>query len=150
MAYFEVLSHHFPGGTEENLDKCESSRASSGLILSPKSRKHYPLYRKIRNVLINFNLNLSEFSQWRKYRPCVYVKWKKSNLLRRLLTPILISGTLRAFYISQMEWLEGETTRPVWLAAGREAQEINNSLSALFVSTTMESSGSNNLSCCQH
>jgi hypothetical protein len=105
VAYFEVLSHHFPGGTEENLDKCESSRASSGLILSPKSRKHYPLYRKIRNVLINFNLNLSEFSQWRKYRPCVYVKWKKSNLLRRLLTPILISGTLRAFYISQMEWL---------------------------------------------
>lgn len=43
----------------------------------------------------------------------------------------------------------GETTRPVWLAAGREAQEINNSLSALFVSTTMESSGSNSLSCCQ-
>jgi len=102
VAYFEVLSHHLPEGAEENLDKCESSRAS-GRILSPKSRKYYPLDRKIQNVVINFHLNLSEFSQWRKYRPCVYIKWKESDLLRRLLTPFLISGTLPAFYISQTE-----------------------------------------------
>lgn len=95
VAYFEVLSHHLPGGAEENLCKCKSSRAP-GRILSPKSRK-------IRNVIINFHLNLSEFSQWRKYRPCVYIKWKESTMLRRLLTPILISGTLPAFYISQTE-----------------------------------------------
>ena len=102
VAYFEVLSHHLPGGAEENLYKCKSSRAP-GRILSPKSLKYYPLDRKIRNVVIDFNLKLSEFSQWRKYRLCVYIRWKESTMLHRLLTPILISGTLYAFYISQTE-----------------------------------------------
>lgn len=45
-------------------------------------------------------------------------------------------------HISHTQWLYIKLLGPVWLAAGRETQEINNSLSALFVNTTMESSGS--------
>jgi hypothetical protein len=58
VAYFELLSHHLPGGAKENLDKCKSSWAP-GRILSPISRKYYPLGRKIRNDVINFYLNLT-------------------------------------------------------------------------------------------
>ena len=58
-----------------------------------------------RTIVINFPWDLSGFSQWRKYRPYDYIKWKESSLLRHILIRIHISGTLLAFYISHTEWL---------------------------------------------
>jgi hypothetical protein len=81
VTYFEVSSHHLPGGAEENLDKYESSR-TPGRILNPKSLKYYPRDRKIRTVIFNFHLSLLHFSEWGKYRP--YTMRSESSCALRL------------------------------------------------------------------